>query len=305
MMPVQFAVLASGSSGNSALVRGAGAGLLIDVGIGPRSLGRRLDEVGSSPGEVGAVVLTHTHGDHVRDHGLVWMIRHGVRLFCHEGHVPELRRLGGFAGLARRGLVTTYDDRPFPAAGGMHVEPIELKHDGGPTFGFRVETKAGRRGKPVSVGYVADTGCWWDSIAEALTDVEALGIEFNHDVDMQVRSGRPPRLIRRVLGDRGHLSNAQGAELLSAVLKRSARGAVKDVVLLHLSRQCNLPALAIGSASEAVRGVGRGAKVHAAEQDRPSPVLAVTARRRAGAAAAARTTVARPARSLCLPFEAA
>ena len=35
-MAVQFAVLASGSRGNSTLVCGKGAGLLIDVGIGPK-----------------------------------------------------------------------------------------------------------------------------------------------------------------------------------------------------------------------------------------------------------------------------
>jgi glyoxylase-like metal-dependent hydrolase (beta-lactamase superfamily II) len=64
-MAVQFAVLASGSRGNSTLVRGRGAGLLIDVGIGPKIMGERLASVGSSWSRIATVVLTHTHADHV------------------------------------------------------------------------------------------------------------------------------------------------------------------------------------------------------------------------------------------------
>ena len=47
-MSVQFAVLASGSRGNATLVRSGGAGLLIDLGIGPRALAERLESVGSA-----------------------------------------------------------------------------------------------------------------------------------------------------------------------------------------------------------------------------------------------------------------
>ena len=52
-------------------------------------------------------------------------------------------------------------------------------------------------------------------MAEAMVDVDLLGVEFNHDVELQRRSGRSPALIARNLGDRGHLSNRQGADLLA------------------------------------------------------------------------------------------
>ena len=60
-------------------------------------------------------------------------------------------------------------------------------------------------------------------MAESLTDVDVLGVEFNHDVAMQKSSRRPEFLIERNLGDDGHLSNIQGAELLEAVLDAVAR----------------------------------------------------------------------------------
>ena len=134
-------------------------------------------------------------------------------------------------------MIRFYDDHPFLATTGLRVEPIELRHDGGPTFGFRIEASAERREPPVSVGYVADTGCWSEKMAESLIDVDLLGIEFSHDVDLQRTSRRPEFLVRRNLGDDGHLSNTQGAELLGAILKRSRSGAVRHVVLLHLSEQ--------------------------------------------------------------------
>ena len=57
----------------------------------------------------------------------------------------------------------------------------------------------------------------------ALADVDILALEFNHDVFLEKSSGRSPALIFRVLGDRGHLSNVQAAELLREVGRRSIR----------------------------------------------------------------------------------
>src|SRR5690606_17016334 len=146
--------------------------------------------------------------------------------------------------LGRSGLLRTYDERPFLAAPGLWVEPIELRHSG-PTFGFRLEGRLGRRGRPATPGYLTDSGCWDVRRGDALADVDLLGVEFNHDVEMERRSGRSPALIWRNLGDWGHLSNDQGADLLSAVLGRSGPGAVRQVVLLHLSQECNRPDLAV------------------------------------------------------------
>src|SRR3954449_1920509 len=85
-MSVQFAVLASGSRGNATLIRSGGAGLLIDLGVGPRTLEARLASVGSGWGHVAAALLTHTHGDHVDNNTLHNLARRGVPLYCHEAH---------------------------------------------------------------------------------------------------------------------------------------------------------------------------------------------------------------------------
>ena len=277
VIAVQFSILASGSRGNAALIRSGGAGLLIDLGLGTRGLGDRMSGVGASWDGLAAALLTHTHGDHVGDANLNALARRGIPLYCHPGHRAGLARHRGFAALEAARLVRFYDDRPFLTPDGSRVEPIALSHDGGPAFGFRVEARPSRRGRAVAIGYLTDTGCWHRDTADALTDVDLLGVEFNHDVELQRKSGRAPYLIARNLGDRGHLSNDQGAALVSAVLRRSSPRALKHVVLLHLSEQCNHPDLAISAARQAVRDAERTARVHAAAQWDPHPHLPVKA----------------------------
>lgn len=283
-MALQFAVLASGSRGNVSFARETGPGLLIDLGIGPRSLESRLNRVGAEAHDIGAVLLTHTHRDHVGPAALRWAARQGVMLYCHEAHAAFLDCFTGFRILVRDGLVRTYDERPFLTPNGQRVEPIPVSHDGGPTFGFRVEFGSIRRARRVSLGYLADTGCWNDHMADALTDVDVLGIEFNHDVELQRRSGRPAALIARNLGNHGHLSNDQGAGLLTTVLRNSRSGTPRHVVLLHLSRECNRREIAVQAAKAAIRAEHRRVVVHVGEQDFPGPSLVIhPGRARAGA----------------------
>jgi phosphoribosyl 1,2-cyclic phosphodiesterase len=277
-MPVRFSVLASGSRGNASLIAPDGfPGVLIDIGLGPKTLADRLTAVGTPFGRIACVLLTHTHADHVDKLTLRKLASRGITLHCHEGHIAALQAREGFDKLERKSLIKPYLDRPFLAKSGARVEPIELRHDGGPTYGFRIETRSGRYERSVAIGYVADTGTWRPEIADALANVDAVGLEFNHDVELQKRSGRPAVLIARNLGDKGHLSNDQGAELLAAILQRSVRGTVRNAVLLHLSSDCNDPKLAIQAARRVVREARRRVAIHAASQDPINPEILVYA----------------------------
>jgi phosphoribosyl 1,2-cyclic phosphodiesterase len=65
-------------------------------------------------------------------------------------------------------------------------------------------------------------------------------LECNHDGAL-LRAGDYPAFLKaRIAGDRGHLSNAQAAELLA----RIDRSRLRRVVAAHLSRKNNAPALA-------------------------------------------------------------
>ena len=172
-MAVQFAVLASGSRGNATLVRAGGAGLLVDLGLGPRALKQRLETVGACWESITSALLTHTHGDHIDELTLSAMAKRRMILYCHEGHRDELCTLSAFRSLDDAGLIRHYDDTPFLTPNGMRVEPLELRHDAGATFGFRIEAKANRKSRSVGLGYMADTGSWSER-CPAMTDVDLL-----------------------------------------------------------------------------------------------------------------------------------
>ena len=274
-MPLQFTVLASGSAGNASLIQANGFGFLLDAGLGPRKLGARLAAVGASWGQVRAVLLTHTHADHWKDKTLIQLHRRRIPLYCHADHHEALLAYGaGFASLCADDLVRSYDAaEDFRLAPGLRCKPLPLRHDGGVTFGFRLESSSDLFDPPVALGYVADLGSWDLELARGLADVDLLALEFNHDVDLEYTSGRSPYLIARILGEEGHLSNTQAVGLLREVLRLSTPGRLRQVVQLHLSRDCNRPDLAAEAARHVLVEAAYSVQLYTASQDVPSPTL--------------------------------
>ena len=276
-MPLQFTVLASGSAGNASLLEVDGFGVLIDAGLGPRQLSERLAAVGACWRRIHAVVLTHTHTDHWKDRTLEHLRRHRIPLHCHPGHQGGLSSYStAFVALQADGLVHSYCcDEAFPLGPALTCRPFQVRHDNSVTCGFRFEATHDLFGDSCALGYAADLGCWEPELARRLADVDVLALEFNHDVRLQYASGRSPRLVRRVLGDEGHLSNVQAGALVREVVRISAPGRLRHLVQLHLSRDCNRPELAAAVAEAALEGCDPPVAVHTAQQDTPGPCLSV------------------------------
>jgi phosphoribosyl 1,2-cyclic phosphodiesterase len=275
-MPARFTVLASGSAGNASLLEVDGFGVLLDAGLGPRQLAGRMTSVGVSWSHVHAVLLTHIHADHWNDRTLAHLNRRRIPLYCHPAHHAYLAANGeAFDQLQQNDLVRAYDDADWELTAAVRCQPLPLRHDGGVTFGFRFQSGDGTGSPAWSMAYVADLGSWTVELAEALTDVNLLALEFNHDVEMEYASGRSPQLIARVLGAEGHLSNDQAAALLLDVLRRSAPGRLRHVVQLHLSRDCNHRTLAVEAAEAILDGLGADVQIHTAAQDQPGPALTI------------------------------
>lgn len=274
-MTLQIAVLGSGSAGNASLVGAGEADLLVDLGLGPRQLAERLSQVGHTWSRIGAAVLTHTHSDHWNDRTLAQLVRRRVTLYCHAEHHGVLHASSpAFAALVTSDLVRRYEaGESFVPVPGLRCHPLPVRHDGGATFGFRFDGAPDLFGGATSLAYLTDLGSWDDALADAVTDVDALAVEFNHDVALEYASGRSMRLISRVLGDEGHLSNDQAAAFLRAILERSTPSRLRHVIQLHLSRDCNRPHLALASARSVLGELGCDAEVHTATQDEPLPLL--------------------------------
>ncbi len=266
-MTARLTILASGSAGNSALVECDGERWLIDLGLEPKELDSRLATVDAEWSQIRGVLVTHRHSDHWTPKSLsrCWSSR--VPVFCHRDHAPAFR-LGcpDFRDLERERLFRPYvGERPIAISANWQCRPFRVRHDGGATFGFRFESPQS------AFAYAADLGCWDRGLLERLLNIELLALEFNHDPELLRQSPRPPWLVRRILGDEGHLSNAQACELIREVLKQSSPDRLRQLVLLHISRECNSADLAAATARTALAQFGSEAAVFAAEQQEPSP----------------------------------
>ena len=275
-MTLRYTVLASGSGGNASLIQSGGFGVLLDAGLGPKDLTNRLKEAGHTPDCVQAMLLTHTHTDHWNGSVLTWLSRRHIPLYCHPSHHEVLSRYSGkgFAKLQAAGLLRSFAaNEEFLLGPGLRCRALPIRHDAGATFGFRLDGPPDLFGASSAIGYAADLGTWDDHLAAALSDVDLLAVEFNHDVEMERRSPRPAFLIARVLGDEGHLSNDQAARLVQAVLARSTPGRLQHLVQLHLSADCNRPTLARRAARDVLATIDFPVRLHTAEQHRPGRVV--------------------------------
>jgi phosphoribosyl 1,2-cyclic phosphodiesterase len=274
-MGLRFTNLASGSGGNASLIEADGFGVLLDAGLGPRMLAARFAAVGITWSRVHAVILTHTHSDHWNDRTFAHLLRRRVPFYCHPEHHRMLHTYSAsFGNLHRSGLLHLFDGTETIAfAHGLTCQPIPLSHDGGATFGFRFTGPGDLFGNAASLAYAADLGTWDSSLVDACADVDLLALEFNHDERLERGSGRPPHLIARVLGDEGHLSNDQAAQFLREVLARASRRTLRHVVQLHLSQECNRPALARAAAHAVLSDTASDAVLHTAQQHTPTAPL--------------------------------
>lgn len=272
-MAARVTVLGSGSSGNATLLQVAGRGLLIDCGFGPRELAARLHSIGLNWSNVNAVLLTHTHGDHWNRFTLEQLRRLKIPLVAHPLHHEALSACEEYAPLKKAGLVHSFGVAAFTLGGILRVQPIEVPHDSEPTYAFRIGQTL-PDGRCWSYGHASDLGCVPDALLHHFHGVDALALEFNHDVELERASRRPRHLVHRVLSDLGHLSNAQAGEVLKAWVDAGEPGELQAVIALHLSRECNRPELALRAATAAAPQ----SQIHAATQGEPTPTITIVPR---------------------------
>lgn len=243
-MSVEVCVLASGSAGNCTAVRTPAGMLLMDAGIGPRTVARRLTGSGVSVADVAGICLTHLDHDHFSRNWLASILGRGINVFCHESRVDDLVRMavGSDASVDQVdrfvARILTFDRDVFEALPGLCLRPLQFAHDRTGSHGFVLE------GFGCRIGYATDLGRVPRTLGEDFDDVDLLAIESNYDRQMQLDSPRPPFLKHRIMGGSGHLSNDQAFDLVRSVLNQcEARGRPlpAHIVLLHRSRDCNCP----------------------------------------------------------------
>ena len=222
---MQAFVLASGSSGNSVLIRSGQTSVLVDCGVSALQVRKRLAAFGISPQEIDVILLTHEHSDHVR--GLdVFLRRHR--------EAPVWTTHGTWSGIEVRseegGELRSGRTRRF---GAFRVTPVATSHDAAEPVAYIFDD--GHH----SAALCTDTGIVTPLLEQRLLGCELLLLETNHDKDMLRHGPYPWSLKQRIDSRTGHLSNHQSCEAVDRVGSK----VLKAVVGMHLSAENNCPNL--------------------------------------------------------------
>jgi phosphoribosyl 1,2-cyclic phosphodiesterase len=244
---MKITIVASGSGGNASVFESGGTRILVDAGVGPRTLEHKLLETGASDGRVDAVVVTHAHGDHI---GACegFAKRWKIPVFMSESTARVAKHKGGRA-------LRVYGAREPFAIGAFTISPLPLPHDAA-QVALAISDGVRRAAIATDLGEVPP------GLRSHLAGCDVILIESNHDVDMLRTGPYPGYLKKRIASARGHLSNMQTHDLLRALPNN---GPLHTVVLMHLSQTNNRPEIALDVARDALRG--RRVRLLAASQD--------------------------------------
>lgn len=240
-MSLRFRVLGSGSTGNATLVEGHGTFLLIDAGLGPRSLAERLESAGVDPASLATILVSHEHSDHVRG-AAAFSAKWGVRLCGSRGTYAA----AGFGAcdIAGYDVLEAGETRTF---GSVRVTGVPVPHDAAGPLAFVVASN------DESFGHATDFGHMSASLVRAFKGCDAVLMESNYDPGLLRDGPYPWSLKERILGPLGHVSNGDVARFLAEGMGETCR----TVVLAHLSQKNNHPELARMAADQALRRRGR------------------------------------------------
>jgi len=249
---MKLCVLGSGSKGQAVYVQAGHTRILFDAGFSARQLKRRLQDRGIAISDLHAVVLSHEHTDHVA----------GLRVL--GPRLPVYATAGTFRVLKDRydfWATETIVAGQTCELGDLSFTPMSVSHDAQEPVAFVLEDGMTR------VAIVTDLGVVTRSVRHGLDDLDLAVVEANHDLDMLLNGPYPWDLKQRIKGNHGHLSNAQAAQLIAAIVHPG----LKKVMLAHLSQQNNLPGLARDEVQMAIDG--SGCHLTVCSQDAPTAMM--------------------------------
>lgn len=235
---MKYYSIASGSKGNCFVVKTKSTTLVIDCGSTKKHLLDSFEAIELSLSDVDALLITHSHSDHIQQ----------LKLFNDiPTYAPVVLETPKFQ------LIN--EMVPFQIQDCL-ITPIGLSHDDQEIVGYIIVANDEK------FVYITDTGYVNDSYLSLLYDADYYVIESNHDPELLMKLSRPYYTKARILSDNGHLCNDDSALVLSKVVTKKT----KEIVLAHLSAEANNDQLAIATTMNMLKKIGQFPIVKAAKQ---------------------------------------
>ena len=214
-MKIKFISLASGSSGNCYFLGTDRYGILVDAGIGIRTIKKTLKELGIGLDIIRAVFITHDHADHIKAVGHLGE-KFGIPVYS----TPEVHaginksycmteKLSTCVHYLHKGETMELED--------FAITAFEVPHDGTDNVGYCINID----GKIFS--FLTDLGHITPTAAEYICKANYLVLEANYDEEMLKMGPYPQYLKERIAGPNGHMSNRETADFLAENINESLK----------------------------------------------------------------------------------
>lgn len=242
---LDFISFGSGSSGNCSYIGSGKGGILIDAGVKDTYVEETLTQHGISMRDVGGILLTHDHSDHVRYVYTLLRANKHMRLFCTNRVLTGILRRHSISKRIKEYHTPIFKEIPFRIFD-FEITAFEVPHDGSDNMGFSVEFD-GRH-----FVLATDLGAVTERARHYMSQANYLMIEANYDLQM-LRTGRYPEYLKaRIQTASGHLDNTDTA----AFLKEIVNPALEYIFLCHLSQDNNTPEKALAAVRAALTEAG-------------------------------------------------
>ena len=266
-MSLKVCPIASGSNGNSFFVSNGSTSILVDAGQSGKRMEAGLASIGASCAGLQAIFVTHEHSDHIMGVGVLSR-RFDIPVYATKDTWYAMENHTGIGNIAGKNKRFVYQDEATQI-NDLSIKPFSIPHDAADPVAYSITANGKRAVIATDIGHITD------DILKNITDTDVLLIESNHDEEM-LRNGRyPAQLKRRVLGERGHLSNVSCGQLLSSAVTDRLR----HVFLGHLSEENNRPLIAYETVSSILLSngikVNQTFRLHLAVRDAVSTLVEV------------------------------
>lgn len=242
---LKFLSIGSGSSGNCYYLQTANDALLIDAGVGIRTVKKHLHEYGLSLESVKHIIITHDHADHIKTVG-VMSTEYNIPVYAtREVHVG-IQRNYCVPKKIPTDNVKLIEKATRIKIGDFYITPFAVPHDSSGNVGYKIEVD------DVTFCLMTDVGHVTEEMQQYIGEADYLVLEANYDSEMLRNGPYPQHLKIRVDGPTGHLSNNACGEAIA----NYATSKLKHVWLCHLSEENNHPVLAQKTVEQILRGYG-------------------------------------------------
>lgn len=234
-MEIQIYTLSSSSKSNSTYIRAGDTRILIDAGMSMKATEIELQKLGTSLKQINAIFITHEHSDHVKGLQVI------TNKYTIPVHTSELS--APYFECTQNNLIihTPVYKHSF---GDVDVQSFLTPHDSHGSVGYIIKTYEHTIGVATDMGYVPN------DVMNELAQCDSVVLESNHDQVMLENGTYPVSLKKRILSNKGHLSNQACADCAALI----AGNGVKNIMLAHLSDENNRPNIAlITTATELAR----------------------------------------------------